>query len=532
LFDSIASFDIGSSSVKLICVKRGLRNFEITSIDSRTLDLDLMAVEPQRAITEAIQLLASSHNLSEHTIVFTLNSDSLIFKNISFPFNNVSKIADVLPFELESLIPLDIENAIYDFQLYSDLSKEGDVIVALLPKNRLSETLSVFSDNELTPVYAGCEANSHLACYNYFIPVADEKVLIIDIGHSKTIVDIVTNNNLLFTRTIGIGIGDIIAHISETLKLSLTEARDTLIKMDMDLSSFDNTISTLQDKEINITKSKLKSIFEYANEVYISIIDEVLISIKAASFNDFSDFNRIILTGGGANFKGTSRIITEECSLPVVFMPFLPGYTDEVVRSNFTVVLGTLLAYMRPKSKLINLLKDEFSPSGITTGSQRFFLPAFFISLAAVIFILNLLITYIQTVKNQNLIDSMLRQKFKQYFNAQSAPKDPLKEAMQLLQREKKELSVLKELLGDDEPFMPFLNTVVSAYPNIQNFDIKKLSFDGKSLSIDGEAAKTSELENFRKNLIDTGEFENVTLTIRDTSKSRSLFTLVIKKKL
>jgi cell division ATPase FtsA len=60
-----------------------------------------------------------------------------------------------------------------------------------------------------------------------------------------------------------------------------------------------------------------------------------------------------ILTGGGANFKGTSRIITEECSLPVVFMPFLPGYTDEVVRSNFTVVLGTLLAYMRPKSKLI-----------------------------------------------------------------------------------------------------------------------------------------------------------------------------------
>mgnify|MGYP006936288887 FL=1 len=100
------------------------------------------------------------------------------------------------------------------------------------------------------------------------------------------------------------------------------------------------------------------------------------------------------------------------------------------------------------------------------------------------------------------------------------------------MQREKKELSVLKELLGDDEPFMPFLNTVVSAYPNIQNFDIKKLSFDGKSLSIDGEAAKTSELENFRKNLIDTGEFENVTLTIRDTSKSRSLFTLVIKKKL
>jgi Tfp pilus assembly PilM family ATPase len=127
-------------------------------------------------------------------------------------------------------------------------------------------------------------------------------VLIIDIGHSKTIVDIVTNNNLLFTRTIGIGIGDIIAHISETLKLSLTEARDTLIKMDMDLSSFDNTISTLQDKEINITKSKLKSIFEYANEVYISIIDEVLISIKAASFNDFSDFNRIYLNRWRSKF--------------------------------------------------------------------------------------------------------------------------------------------------------------------------------------------------------------------------------------
>jgi Tfp pilus assembly PilM family ATPase len=103
LFDSIASFDIGSSSVKLICVKRGLRNFEITSIDSRTLDLDLMAVEPQRAITEAIQLLASSHNLSEHTIVFTLNSDSLIFKNIHFHLTMYQKLQMSYPSSLKVL---------------------------------------------------------------------------------------------------------------------------------------------------------------------------------------------------------------------------------------------------------------------------------------------------------------------------------------------------------------------------------------------------------------------------------------------
>jgi len=58
------------------------------------------------------------------------------------------------------------------------------------------------------------------------------------------------------------------------------------------------------------------------------------------------------------------------------------------------------------------------------------------------------------------------------------------------------------------------------------------LKYDGKSIVIDGETKKSEDLEDFKKNLLNSGEFENVTISIKDTSSSRSLFTITIKQKL
>ncbi len=107
-----------------------------------------------------------------------------------------------------------------------------------------------------------------------------------------------------------------------------------------------------------------------------------------------------------------------------------------------------------------------------------------------------------------------------------------MKEASQLLLKEQKELNVLRELIGNEEPFIPTLNLITENFQGAEGFDIRKLNFDGKSISIEGETAKSIDLENFKKNLLDSGEFESVSLNIRDTSKSRILFTMSIKKKI
>jgi hypothetical protein len=187
---------------------------------------------------------------------------------------------------------------------------------------------------------------------------------------------------------------------------------------------------------------------------------------------------------------------------------------------------------MNHKNASINFLQGEFSadPSGDTT--KKYLLPAVFMVLAITIFVINIIITFIQVTGSQSYTEDILIKKYKRYFNSQTIPSDPVKEASQLVQKEQKELNVLKELIGIEEPFIPTLSLITDSFQGAEGFDIKKLNFDGKSISIEGETAKSSDLENFKKNLLDSGEFESVSLNIRDTSKSRNLFTMTIKKKL
>lgn len=534
MFDNIASIDIGYSSVKLIKAKRGIRNFEIISVSLEEYDLDLFSDNNTQAINESIHRLLEHDDLSEFIIITTFPSDKILFRNISFPFSDINKISDTLQYEAEESIPFPIEQVSLSFQIIPESTDGGrSIILSAITKENLEAKINSMIEAGVKPQFAGLEANAHLQCYEYFNSVNNENILVVDLGHKKTVINIISNNALLFTRSINTGISELIEFISDTLNISLNDSKNTLKELDIDLSSFDLFISSDSFKRSGISKPKMKKIHDCASTIIYKIVEEISLTIQAgSSFNEYVDFGRIIITGGGSNIRGISKILSEETGLPVVFMPFLTGYPDSDIRSRFSVSLGNLLVFMNHKNDSVNFLHGQ---SGIDSGgnvSNKYLLPASFIILAAAVFIINLIITFIQVTRNQSYTDDILKQKYKRYFGSQTVPADPVKEASLIVQKEQKELIVLKELLGDEEPFIPTLNLITNCFQGAEGFDIKKLSFDGKSISIEGDTARSSDLEDFKKNLLDSGEFESVSLNIRDTSKSRNLFTMTIKKKL
>lgn len=534
MFDNIASIDAGNSSVKLIKAKRGLRNFEIISVTMEEYDLELFETDSTAAVNNAIQKLLVNEDLSEYRIISTISSDRVIFRNITFPFSDISKIAEAITYEAEESIPYPVEGVVIDFQLLPQDSGSGrSVILSALTREFIEDKIRSSRESGIPLQYAGIEANAHLRCYEYFNSVSSENIIVIDLGHQKTVADIIKDSRLLFTRSVGTGIYDIINFISGTLNVNLNEARRILRELDLDLASFDSNIKNENFKQLNISKPKLKKIHDYACEVINRIVDEISLTIKAgSSFNDFIEFSRIIITGGGSNLRGISKIISEETGIPVVFMPFLSGYLDIDIRSRFSVSLGNLLVFMNHKNDSINFLKGEYSSDAADNTSSKYILPAFFLTLAVAVFILNILITFIQVSRSNSYTDELLKQKFRRYFGVASQTDDPVKEAGLLVQKEQKELNVLKDLLGDEASFMPLLNLISESLQGADGFAMKKMTFDGQSVVIEGETSKSSDLETFKKNLLDSGELESVSINIRDTSKSRSLFTMTIKRKL
>jgi len=533
LFDNIASIDAGYSSVKLIKAKRGIRNFEITSVKMEEYDLDQFETDSAATISNAILRLISNEDLSEYRVITTLPSDSVIFRNISFPFNDISKINEILPYEAEESIPYPIENVVLDFQLLPNIDPGANIILSALNKNILDDKINIFTETGLKPHFAGIEANAHLRCYEYFNSVNNENILVIDLGHKKTVVNIIADGTLLFTRSITKGVSDLIYFIADLLKISLNNSRDILKGLDLDLGSFDANIKSDNFKNLNISKQKLKKIYDYASELIDDMVEELSLTIKAgSSFNEFIEFSRIIITGGGSNIRGIPKIFGEDTGIPVVFMPFLSGYLDPDIRSRYSVSLGNLLVFMNHKNSSVNFIKGDYSHHITGETSKKYLLPAVFVFLTVAVFILNIIITFLQVSRSKSYTDEILTKNYKRYFSSKTIPKDPIKEATLLIQKEQKELNVLRDLIGDEEPFIPLLNLITDSFNGAEGFDIKKLNFDGKGISIEGETSNSADLEDFKKNLLDSGEFETVSLDIRDTSKSRSLFTMTIKKKL
>lgn len=518
----------------MIKVKRGFKKFEIISTQIEPVNMELLNDDFIAAIDISLQNILAKEELKDYQVVISLSSDQLLLRNITFPFNDIKKITNAMPFEAEENIPYPLEQVTYDFQLINDDNNESQsVILAAVNREYINSIIDLLNRNNIFPVFAGIEANALLRCYEYFNSVNDENVLQIDLGYSKTTVNIVKNSTLYYTRSVSTGVSQLIEVLSKTLKINMDDARTLIETIDFDVTAADNNNKSEINKSLNLNKQKLKQLMTEADDLVNTVIDEIAFTIKASGyFNDYSSFSRIIITGGGSNIKGVTRIIGDKTGLPVVFMPFLNGYLDTDIRSRFSICLGNLLVYMNNPSRSINFLKGDLTSANSSGFFDRFSLPVFFVSLAIVFIVINISSTVYYVVKSNSSTNLLLQQKFKKYFHSQAIPSDPLKEAAGILANEKKELIVLKEMLGDQTSFLLMISNVIKNFPGAEGFDIKKINYDGKSMSLEGETKRSSDLEKFKSNLLNSGEFENITINIRDTSSSRSLFTISIKQKL
>jgi len=533
LFDNIVSIDIGASSIKLIKVRRGIKKFEITAALIEEINPDESQADYAEALRKSVARLKDRVNLDESSVILTVSSDLVFFRNITFPFSDMNKIREAIPFEAEESIPYPPEKIIMDFQPIpqSDTGARS-VILAAINRDILDAALEILSEAGLYPVFAGLEANALLKSYDYFNSVNNETVLLVDIGHNKTVISIIKNNYLFYTRSIHAGTGQIISNISDILGVSLSEASRIFETIDIDLNTVESGMDKIDTAEINITKPKMKKIYTAALETVNTIISDLLISIKSSGVvNDYSDFSRIMISGGGSNIKGISRLFGDESGLPVVFMPFVNEFSDRNIRSRLSICLGNLLVFMNNRNDSINFLKERSGSAAAAGWNNRFGIAKLFIIMSIAVFIINLMLTFYSVYKTNSYSDAQLRQKYKRYFNTSNIPRDPVAEASKILQKERQELKVLKDMIGEHSSFTGTIGIVTKAFNGIPGFYVRKMIFEGNDMTIEGEVKNSSDLEQYKKNILQTGRFETVTVNITDTSKARSLFKMIIKQK-
>lgn len=532
MFENIAAIDIGTCSIKVVTVRTGLTDFQIKNMLYK--DIDFEVENKDDAIKDALLKIIDEAELQGYTILTNIPQEKTIIRNLVFPFNDMYKIAEAIPFEAEENIPFQLDDVIIDFlPLKNKDTKEGKILLSAVHKDNIHDFLIPLKDVNLQPIRIGMESMALFECYRYFNKVSDETIIQIDIGHNKTIVNIISNNNLLYTRSISLGISLIYKYISELCQISYSEAIKLLEDLNLDLTSLDNNLQRDYYKTIKLNKRKLENIYNNSIGIFNDLLEQISLTIRSF-FTEFKkiEFTRIIISGGASNINGIGTILSKELLLPVVSLPFLKEYPESKIQTQFPIAFGTILSYLEKKYKSINFLKDEFSLSSAKSSWRIYYLSGVFSFLTVILLIINIILSsYLKSETNQKYND-ILNKRLKNYFHTSDVTENPISEAMKILKKEKKELENLDVFLISKENMLDILNNLLSFFPKDETFELKNIVINERIIKVNGLIESSINIDEFKNKLIESKKFESVTLNTNIKRKNKVRFSMSIKLKL
>ena len=248
----------------------------------------------------------------------------------------------------------------------------------------------------------GMEANALFECYRYFNKIESESVIQIDIGYNKTIVNFIENNNLLYTRSIAIGINQYNrGHGRRIFKIKPSEAARLFQNLNLDLTSLENNVQRDYYKSLGLTRQQLRKIYDTARETVDGLIEQIMLTRKAMQVECGEiTFNRALISGGGSTMTGSAP-----CSPPNSMSRSTPSPSWTTTRSGtsrtqFPIAFGTVLAYINRRRSSINFLKGEFIPDVASESKKIYYLSGGFAILTVIILIINFILTAVLTARS------------------------------------------------------------------------------------------------------------------------------------
>jgi general secretion pathway protein L len=147
----ILGLSIKPDSVSAVLVKSTLKGPWLEY--SRHIPISRETVGDNDAIRSALQSIADEIDFKNALCTASYSFDHLSFRTLTVPFKEKKKIRQVLPFELESLLPFQPDDLVMDFAIlenHGDASG-ADLIAAAIHKNELQTFLEMLQSAGLDP---------------------------------------------------------------------------------------------------------------------------------------------------------------------------------------------------------------------------------------------------------------------------------------------------------------------------------------------------------------------------------------------
>lgn len=344
----IVGIDLGSSTVKVVRLETRARSgFEVTGFYEAAVPPPGEGQDAAGSLLErmsvALAELKSGGALDGDVFVTGLPGDAAAVRTLKFPFADPKKIAEALPFSVESEIPMDLDELVLSWVVLGPSARakregghETEVLVAWAKKEAVQQTLNLLAEHDIDPrhvefdalalddlydtVLAGAEARegpSELRTPGGTVievgpDAAEPAIALVDIGDKRTSVCVISAGaggvpRVISAHTLLHGGADATRALSRAIGLSLAEAergkkKEAFIEVAGAKAQFPE-----QQQISDVLKGAYAPIIRRLRQIFQASLSSARVRVV-----------KVYLLGGGSRVLNLDLHMSEELNLKVL----------------------------------------------------------------------------------------------------------------------------------------------------------------------------------------------------------------------
>jgi len=214
--------DIGTTHVRALVLSTGYKRVAIEAINE-------VAIDAVESLQRAVEVCVTPMLPHTDGLAVAIDGDSTFVHRLKLPLTARKQIDAVLPFELESQMPIDMDELVYDYRVLRGEPNPTsiDVIAALARTARVKERIEIVKlavGREPERVSSGSLVLGNLALLSDEL-MGKTPVALVDLGSKRTEVTVISDGQPLFARTLSRGV----AGLPESAAGLIAELRQTFL---------------------------------------------------------------------------------------------------------------------------------------------------------------------------------------------------------------------------------------------------------------------------------------------------------------
>ena len=355
----VIGLDIGSYSIKAVEIVHSLSSYQITNFYEKILPLEDSASPSTESVYQAMAELFQSNNLSADRIITSMPGQHTSSRMLTLPFSDPRKVASSVYFEVEDLVPFQLDEMIIDHQILGTTEGKSQVLVVMIQKKMMANFLGQLARVNIDPKIVDVDSLSFFNLAHHLPSEPGELYGLVDIGHEKTSVCIMEGDMLRMFRTLNVGGKYLTEVLARDLEISYEESQK--IKHDLATIATETGGHELGLSEDELSIARMLGVASYG---FTKDLARTLFAFKSLEKRPLS---KIVISGGTTKLRGFESYLEEQIHLPVVrhdlsttdlqIDPALKEHTNTIAQA---ISIGLRVVAGQKKTSRINLRRDEF----------------------------------------------------------------------------------------------------------------------------------------------------------------------------